>query len=160
MWKQIIFSLWSSILVQQALSTLLHRGNYELQSLLLVSYELCNYFNAYQIFIVNLDSTFEVLSLWILQDLELAKTLVRPGSFFIGDLSQQKNFSKQRYGSVPRAFIVCTEDLAIPLEFQLWLIQNAGIKDVFEIKGAQHMAMLNKRQEVYDSLQQIATKYA
>ncbi|CAJ2635478.1 unnamed protein product [Trifolium pratense] len=94
------------------------------------------------------------------KDLELAKTLLRPGSLFIEDLIQQKNlFSKQGYGSVPRAFVVCKDDLGIPLKFQHWMIQNAGINDVLEIKGADHMAMLCKPQQLYDSLNQISTKY-
>ncbi|KAK8471530.1 hypothetical protein PHAVU_003G248025 [Phaseolus vulgaris] len=95
-----------------------------------------------------------------IQDIELAKTLLRPGSLFIEDLSQQTIFSKEGYGSVPMAFIVCTEDLGIPLDFQLWMIQNAGVNDVVEITGADHMAMLSKPQELCDSLQQIAAKYA
>ncbi|KAI5418195.1 salicylic acid-binding protein 2 [Lathyrus oleraceus] len=95
------------------------------------------------------------------EDLELAKSLVRPGSLFVEDLTQQnKLFSKQGYGSVTSTFIVCNEDVAIPLKFQLWMIQNGGINDVFEIKGADHMAMLSKPQELCDSLYQIATKYA
>ncbi|XP_027347300.1 salicylic acid-binding protein 2-like isoform X3 [Abrus precatorius] len=94
------------------------------------------------------------------EDLGLAKTLVRPGSLFMEDLAQQKNFSKDGYGSVPLAFIVCNGDLAIPLNYQLWMIQNAGINDVLEIKDADHMAMLCKPQELCDSLLQIATKYA
>ncbi|KAJ1436524.1 Alpha/Beta hydrolase fold [Sesbania bispinosa] len=93
------------------------------------------------------------------EDLELPKTLLRPGSLFMEDLSQQKNFSEQGYGSVPHAFIVCTENIGIPLNFQLWMIQNAGINDVIEIKGANHMAMLCKPQELCDSLLQIAAKY-
>ncbi|XP_058766174.1 salicylic acid-binding protein 2-like [Vicia villosa] len=95
------------------------------------------------------------------QDLELAKSLVRPGSLFMEDLTQQNNlFSKQGYGSVPSAFIVCNEDVAIPLKFQLWMIQNGGINDVFEIDGADHTAMLSKPQQLCDSLYQIAAKYA
>lgn len=95
-----------------------------------------------------------------IEDLELAKTLLRPGSLFMEDLTQQDNFSKQGYGSVQRAFIVCNEDLGIPLKFQHWMIQNAGINDVYEIKGADHMAMICKPQELCDSLNQIALKYA
>ncbi|WJX95298.1 (R)-mandelonitrile lyase [Trifolium repens] len=95
------------------------------------------------------------------EDLELAKILSRPGSLFMEDLIQQKNlFSKQGYGSVPHAFIVCDDDLAIPLKFQHWMIQNAGINDVFEIKGTDHMAMLCKPQELCDSLNHISVKYA
>ncbi|KAE9614342.1 hypothetical protein Lal_00016759 [Lupinus albus] len=95
------------------------------------------------------------------EDLELAKILVRPSSFFEEDLSQENNYYfKHGYGSVPRAFITCTEDLGISLEFQHWMIQNAGINDVEEIKGADHMAMITKPQELCDSLLLIASKYA
>ncbi|CAI8609210.1 unnamed protein product [Vicia faba] len=51
-------------------------------------------------------------------------------------------------------------DVSIPLKFQLWMIQNAGINDVFEINGSDHMAMISKPQQLCDSLYQIATKYA
>ncbi|KAI4357048.1 hypothetical protein L6164_001024 [Bauhinia variegata] len=85
-----------------------------------------------------------------IEDLELAKTLTRPGSLFLEDLTRTKNFYKEGYGSVPRSFIICNEDLAIPLELQRWMIQNAGIDYKDEIKGADHMAVLSKTQEVYD----------
>jgi hypothetical protein len=39
------------------------------------------------------------------------------------------------------------------------MIQNAGINDVFEIKGADHMPMFCKPQELFDSLNQISIKY-
>ncbi|WJX95296.1 (R)-mandelonitrile lyase [Trifolium repens] len=94
------------------------------------------------------------------EDLELAKTLLRHRSLFMEDLTQQKNlYSKQGYGSVPHAFIVCNDDLGIPLKFQHWMIQYARINDVFEIKGADHMPMLCKPQELCDSLNQISIKY-
>ncbi|KAH1260422.1 Salicylic acid-binding protein 2 [Glycine max] len=92
-------------------------------------------------------------------DLELAMTLARPSSFFIEHLSKEKNFSKQRYGSVPRVYTVCPEDLGIPLNYQHWMIQNAGFNDVVEINGADHKPMVCKPQELCDSLQQIAAKY-
>ncbi|KAL2333622.1 hypothetical protein Fmac_014835 [Flemingia macrophylla] len=94
-----------------------------------------------------------------IEDIELAKTLLRPVSLFMEDLTLKKSFSKQEYGSVPVAYIICTEDLAIPLDFQLWMIQNARINEVLEIKGADHMAMMSKANELRDSLLQIATKY-
>jgi len=93
-----------------------------------------------------------------LQDLELGKSLARRSSLFMEDLSKQKKFSKERYGSVPRAFIICNEDLGIPLEFQRWMIQNAVLDDIIEIKGSDHMPMLSMPQELFDSLHQIATK--
>ncbi|CAJ1942703.1 unnamed protein product [Sphenostylis stenocarpa] len=95
------------------------------------------------------------------EDVELATTLVRPGSLFIEDLSQQKNFSMEGYGSVPLVFIVSTDDHEIPLGFQLWMIKNAGINvEVVEITGADHMLMISKPQELCRSLLHIATKYA
>lgn len=93
-----------------------------------------------------------------MQDLELAKTLIRPGSLFVEDLSKSK-LSKEGYESVPRAYIVCDQDMAITQEFQLWMIQNAGVSDVLEIKNADHMAMLAKPRELCDALLQIAPKY-
>ncbi|XVF61894.1 hypothetical protein PTKIN_Ptkin08bG0171200 [Pterospermum kingtungense] len=94
------------------------------------------------------------------EDLELAKTLVRPGSFYEHDLSKARNFSDERYGSVTRVFIVCDEDKSIIPEFQRWMIQNNPPTDVWEIKGADHMAMFSKTKQLYDSLLEIANKYA
>ncbi|CAJ1929792.1 unnamed protein product [Sphenostylis stenocarpa] len=90
------------------------------------------------------------------EDLELAKTLIRKGSLFAEDLSETQNFSKEGYGSVPCAYIVFSEDLAIPKEYQQWMIQNAGIGLVREIDGAGHMAMFSKTQDLCSSLLEIA----
>ncbi|KAE7999817.1 hypothetical protein FH972_004212 [Carpinus fangiana] len=94
------------------------------------------------------------------QDFELAKTLVRPASLFREDLSKTKNFSNEGYGSVLRVYVVCDEDLAMSEEFQRWMIENSGAKDVMEIKGADHMPMLSKPQELCHCLLEIARKYA
>ncbi|KAK3000310.1 hypothetical protein RJ639_022190 [Escallonia herrerae] len=96
-----------------------------------------------------------------IEDLTLATTLIRPGSLFVEDLSKASNFSNERYGSLKRVFIVCCEDKAIPEEFQQWMIKNSPIvTEVKEIKGADHMPMLSKRQELCHYLLEIATKYA
>ncbi|KAJ7952904.1 Salicylic acid-binding protein 2 [Quillaja saponaria] len=94
------------------------------------------------------------------EDVELAKILVRTGSLFVEDLSKAINFTKEGYGSIPHVYIVCNEDRAIPKEHQLWMIQNGGAQEVLEITGADHMAMLSKPQELCNSLIQIAHKYA
>lgn len=94
-----------------------------------------------------------------MEDLELAKVLIRPGSLFVEDLSRAKNFSKEGYGSVPRAYIVCNEDEAIPTKFQRWMIQNFGVDETVEIKDADHMAMLSKPQELCSALLAIASKF-
>ncbi|OMP02110.1 putative Polyneuridine-aldehyde esterase precursor [Corchorus olitorius] len=106
-----------------------------------------------------LDKSFKS-NVFELKDLELAKTLVRPGSLFQQELSKAKNFSDEGYGSVTRVYVVCDEDKAINLEVQRWMIQNNPPKDVLEIKGADHMAMLSKTKQVCDSLLEIANKYA
>lgn len=93
-------------------------------------------------------------------DLELAKALMRKGSLFIEDFSEAENFSKEGYGCVPRAYIVANEDLIIPKEYQEWMIQNAGIDMVREIKGSDHMTMLSKPQELCSSLLEITDKHA
>lgn len=91
----------------------------------------------------------------------MAKTFVRRGSHFIEDLSKAKNLSQEGYGSVTMAYIVCNEDLAIPMEFQKWMIQNAGIHDhdVEEINGAYHMVMLSKPHQLHACLLHIADKH-
>ncbi|OMP02116.1 putative Polyneuridine-aldehyde esterase precursor [Corchorus olitorius] len=94
------------------------------------------------------------------EDLELAKTLVRPGSRFEQELSKAKNFSNEGYGSVTRVYVACNEDKTITQESQRWMIQNNPPKDVFEIQGADHMGMLSKPTQVCDCLLEIANKYA
>ncbi|KAB1214682.1 Salicylic acid-binding protein 2 [Morella rubra] len=94
------------------------------------------------------------------QDLELAKTLARPSSLFIENLSKAKNFSNEGYGSVPRVYVVCEDDMGITKEFQRWMIENGGVNDVMEIKGVDHMAMFSKPRELCVCLLEIACKYA
>ncbi|XP_059456446.1 LOW QUALITY PROTEIN: methylesterase 3-like [Corylus avellana] len=95
----------------------------------------------------------------LFKDLELAKTLVRPTSWFHEDLSKVKNFSNEGYGSVPQVYVVCDEH-SISKEYQRWMIENGGAKDVMEIKGADHMAMFSKPQDLCHCLLEIARKYA
>ncbi|KAF7828766.1 salicylic acid-binding protein 2-like [Senna tora] len=94
-----------------------------------------------------------------IEDVELAKALIRPSSLFVEDLSKANNFSKEGYGSVPRAYIVCKKDLGIPEKFQVWMIQNFGINEIFEIEDADHMPMLSTPQQLSDALLNIASKY-
>ncbi|KAI9114141.1 hypothetical protein K1719_014791 [Acacia pycnantha] len=93
------------------------------------------------------------------EDVELAKALMRPSPNFVDNLSKESNFSQEGFGSVPRAFITCNQDLGMPLEFQHWMIQNSGVNEVLEIKDADHMAMLSTPQELCDALLQLASKY-
>ncbi|XP_022751313.1 methylesterase 1-like [Durio zibethinus] len=94
------------------------------------------------------------------EDLELAKTLVRPGSAFLPDLSKATKFSDEGYGSTARVYLVCKEDRVMPEEFQRWMIENHQVNNVMEIEGADHMAMLSKPQEVCRCLLEIGKQYA
>lgn len=80
--------------------------------------------------------------------------LIRPSSVFVEDLSKKRPFSKERYGSVKRVFIVCTEDKAILLDFQWWQIETIGVDEV------KHMAMLSKPHDLSKYLIEIANTYA
>jgi len=75
---------------------------------------------------------------------------------FTEDLRSTPAFSKDRYGSVPRFYVVCSEDSAIVKEYQQWMIENHPVNKVLEIKGADHMAMLSRPQELCQSLLHIA----
>ncbi|CAB4287534.1 unnamed protein product [Prunus armeniaca] len=94
------------------------------------------------------------------EDLELAKSLVRKSSFFREEVAKMKNFSNEGYGSVTRVYVVCDKDLIITEEFQRWMIANSGVKNVVEIKGADHMPMFSKPQELSNAFLEIAQKYA
>lgn len=90
------------------------------------------------------------------EDLMLATTLLKPSSLFMEDLESMPAFSGDRYGSVPRFYILCCEDAAIVKDYQRWMIQNYPVKKVIEIERADHMAMLSTPQELYQSLLHIA----
>ncbi|XP_057530701.1 salicylic acid-binding protein 2-like [Amaranthus tricolor] len=77
------------------------------------------------------------------QDYELAMTLRRPSSLFQNDLWRpETKLSKERYGSVRRVYVISDQDEAIPPHFQRWMIQNANVKEVFQLRNSDHMAML------------------
>ncbi|XVE87200.1 hypothetical protein DITRI_Ditri18aG0097000 [Diplodiscus trichospermus] len=103
--------------------------------------------------------TFKLYQLSPVEDLELAKALIRPGSLFVSDLSKAEKFSNEKYGSLPRVYIVCNEDQGIPEKFQRWMIENSEVNDVMEIKDADHMAMFSKPQELFNCLSEVAQKY-
>ncbi|CAN1225229.1 Methylesterase 1 [Linum grandiflorum] len=93
------------------------------------------------------------------QDLELAKTLVRPSSLYIHDLSRAEKFTEEGYGSVRRVFVICEQDEAINVEFQRWMIQNYAVEEVMEINDSDHMPMLCQPIKLCDLLNKIARKH-
>ncbi|CAH2079998.1 unnamed protein product, partial [Thlaspi arvense] len=96
-----------------------------------------------------------------IQDLELAKLLVRANPFLgMDNLAGTESLSEEGYGSVKRIDIVCGEDQLVHEEYQHLIISNFPPKEVTEIKDADHMAMFSKPQELCALLLEIADKYA
>ncbi|CAL9748603.1 unnamed protein product [Musa acuminata subsp. burmannicoides] len=93
------------------------------------------------------------------EDLELATVLLRPGSFFLDDLSNNMVLTEANYGSVRRAFIVCKQDKAMVEDYQRWMIKRCPGAEVKEIDGADHMVMLSKPRELCNLLLEIADEY-
>ncbi|CAA7033196.1 unnamed protein product [Microthlaspi erraticum] len=94
------------------------------------------------------------------EDLVLAKMLVRVNPIVTNNLAGTRSFSEEGYGSVTRIYIICGEDNIIPKEYQSWIIRNFPPKEVIEIKDADHMPMCSKPQELCAHLLEIAKKYA
>ncbi|KAG7641810.1 unnamed protein product [Arabidopsis thaliana] len=94
------------------------------------------------------------------QDLELAKMLVRVNPIITNNLAGTRSFTEEGYGTVTRIYIVCGEDMAVPEDYQWWMIKNFPPKEVMEIKCADHMAMFSKPHELCALLVEIACKYA
>ncbi|KMS94915.1 hypothetical protein BVRB_014140 [Beta vulgaris subsp. vulgaris] len=91
------------------------------------------------------------------EDVELAMTLKRSSSLFLHDISKpEAKLSKERYGSVRRVFVVCEEDQGISQDFQRWMIENDGVKEVKELRGSDHMPMFCMPKKLSDCLLEIA----
>ncbi|XP_027172787.1 polyneuridine-aldehyde esterase-like [Coffea eugenioides] len=93
-----------------------------------------------------------------MEDLELSKLLVRPTHTLNQHFPKANKFSADKYGSVQRAYIICSQDRTFLTSFQHWLVENIGATEVREIKEADHMAMLSKPQELCKYLLDIANK--
>jgi hypothetical protein len=93
------------------------------------------------------------------QDLTLSASLMRVSSMFVEDLALRQPYSKERYGSVRRVYVVCTEDYAIVEGFQRWMVDNSPVDEVKEI-AADHVVMLSRPDELVRCLTDIADKYA
>ncbi|KAI8024510.1 Polyneuridine-aldehyde esterase [Camellia lanceoleosa] len=94
-----------------------------------------------------------------MQDLELAKMLVRPNGMFFDDVAKESLLTEVRYGSVSRVYIVCEEDQLMKPEFPRWIIQNSPPDEVKSIANADQMIILSKPKELCLCLQEISQKY-
>ncbi|KAL0322000.1 UNVERIFIED_CONTAM: Methylesterase 10 [Sesamum calycinum] len=91
----------------------------------------------------------------IQEDLELAKTMVRPSLIFLEELSKTCLLSEERYGAVKRCYVICEEDEVMEEEFQRYIIEKSPPEDVVSIAGAGHMIMLAKPQELCSCLTEL-----
>ncbi|KAK4416242.1 Methylesterase 1 [Sesamum alatum] len=95
-----------------------------------------------------------------LEDQALGHLSVRPGSLFMEDLATMDKFSDEKFGSVPRVYVIAAEDKTIPPSFQKWQIENNPVVEVKEIKGADHMPMFTQPDALCKCLVEIAEKHA
>ncbi|KAH8494014.1 hypothetical protein Peur_061234 [Populus x canadensis] len=94
-----------------------------------------------------------------IEDLTLQALLNRPGSMFVESLSTANKFTEDRYGSVPRVYIVCTEDILLSPSLQRYMIEQNEVKEVMEIP-ADHMAVFSKPKELGQCILELAQKHA
>ena len=95
------------------------------------------------------------------QDLELAKLLLRPGSQFMDDpmMMDETLLTHGNYGSVSRVFVIAKADNSTTEEMQRRMVGLSPGAEVEEIAGADHMAMMSKPKELCDVLVKIANKH-
>lgn len=91
------------------------------------------------------------------QDLTLGLSLARFSPLYNYDLIK---LTKEKYGSVPRVFIVSEQDHAIVLDVQNFMIKNNPPKEVKVINGSDHAVMLSRPVELFSHFQDIAEKYS
>ncbi|KAJ8566845.1 hypothetical protein K7X08_001605 [Anisodus acutangulus] len=92
------------------------------------------------------------------EDLQLAKMLIRPGKFFIEDISNEGLLTQEKYGSVKRVYVVCQDDLVMEEEFQMYNIEKSTPHEVKIIDKSGHMVMISQAQKLSICLQEIASK--
>ncbi|KAK5775198.1 hypothetical protein PVK06_043067 [Gossypium arboreum] len=93
-------------------------------------------------------------------DLTLALTLVRHVCFFNDEESiKAVALTKEKYGTVPRVYIVCGKDNILKQDFQRWIVENSPPNEVKLIPDSDHMIMFSKPKELCSCLEEIAEKY-
>ncbi|KAF0923474.1 hypothetical protein E2562_006363 [Oryza meyeriana var. granulata] len=93
------------------------------------------------------------------EDLNLAKSLVRPANQFVDDpmLKDDKLLTSANYGSVKKVCLMATEDEL--KELQRYMITLSPGAEVEEIAGADHAVMCSRPRELSDLLAKIGSKY-
>ncbi|XP_027149672.1 salicylic acid-binding protein 2-like [Coffea eugenioides] len=93
------------------------------------------------------------------QDLALASLLMRESKAFNDDESRRQLLvTKEKFGSIARAYFVAGDDKIIPVDLQRWMVQNNPPDLVRVIDGADHMVMISKPEQLYNYLLEIAVQ--
>lgn len=92
-----------------------------------------------------------------MQDLTLAKLLVRPGNQFLEDpvMKDAALLTAGNYGSVRKVFVAAKADGSSTEEMQRWMVDMSPGTEVEEIAGADHAVMSSKPTELCDILLRI-----
>ncbi|KAL3583682.1 hypothetical protein D5086_014743 [Populus alba] len=93
------------------------------------------------------------------EDLSLQTLLKRSGSLFLESLAKANKFTKEKFGSVVRDYVVCTQDLLVVPSLQRFMIEHNEVKEVMEIP-ADHMAIASRPKELCQCLLEFARKHA
>lgn len=88
-------------------------------------------------------------------DATLTDSLIKKYPFWGGAISH----TKERYGSVPRAYVVCKEDKLLVEELQRKIIADNPPQLVYEIERSDHSPFFSAPSELVEILIQIAEKY-
>ncbi|KAL8117566.1 methyl jasmonate esterase 1-like [Apium graveolens] len=96
------------------------------------------------------------------EDLTLATMLVRPYS--LNPHTDAKSLdeirvTKERFGLVPRVYVVADQDILLLEEMQRWMIESNPPEEVKVIKGSDHMIMFSKPRELFVCLEEISQQY-
>ncbi|XP_050206520.1 methyl jasmonate esterase 1-like [Mercurialis annua] len=92
------------------------------------------------------------------EEVTLATLLSRPMPFYTPS-DQHIVITEEKFGSVPRVYVVCDKDNILKENFQRWMIEQNPPNDVELIAGSDHMVNVCMPQEFCKCLQKIANKY-
>lgn len=81
--------------------------------------------------------------------------LIRPGKFFVEDISKEGLLTKEKYGSIKRVYVVTQDDQVMEEEFQMYNIHKSPPHEVKVIAKSGHMVMISQPQKLFLCLQEI-----
>ncbi|CAI0553904.1 unnamed protein product [Linum tenue] len=94
------------------------------------------------------------------EDLTLGMMLIRPCPLFNDEETEAEiALTSEKFGLVPRVYVVCEADEIYKPDLQRWMIENNPTDDVKPISSADHMAMFSKPHELCTYLLELASKY-